>query len=99
LLWSPSSGGRRHSLFLEGNVAMYSALFLIAVSGSQLAPGQYRAEWYTGGGIPRPHPYHQYFENRLNTPPGGTETPTGSSPLVVPSWAGPAGGSSPVSLV
>jgi uncharacterized protein (TIGR03000 family) len=78
---------------------MYGALLLIAVSGSQLAPGQYRQEWYGGGGIPHPHPYHQYFENRLNTPPGGTETPTAFPPQVVTSWASPASGSAPVSLV
>jgi uncharacterized protein (TIGR03000 family) len=78
---------------------MYGALFLLAVSGSQLAPGQYREGWYGGGGIPHPHPYHQYFENRLDTLPGGTQTPAWSSPLVVHSWAGPADGWAPASLV
>ena len=74
---------------------MYGALFLVAVSTSPLAPGQYREKWYTGGGIPRQHPYNAYFENRLNTPPGGAGTLTYSSPQVAPSGAGPA----PASLV
>jgi uncharacterized protein (TIGR03000 family) len=78
---------------------MYGALLLMAVSGSQLAPGQYRDGWYTGGGIPRPHPYNQYFENRLNTPPGGTAAPAGPSPQVVPPGAGPAAGQTSASLV
>jgi len=69
---------------------MYSALLLMAVSGAPLAPGQYREQWYGGGGIPHPHPYNEYFENRLSAVPGGTGTLTYSSPQVAPSWAGPA---------
>jgi len=78
---------------------MYGALLLMAVSGSQLAPGQYREQWYGGGGIPHPRPDNEYFENRLDTPPGDTEMPAGPSPLVVTSWAGPADDRAPASLV
>ena len=71
---------------------MYSALLLMAVSTSPLAPGQqYREQWYTGGGIPRPRPYNEYFETRLNAVPGGTEMLTDFSPWV--------GGPAPASLV
>ena len=78
---------------------MYGALFLLAVSGSQLAPGQYREQWYGGGGIPHPHPYHEYFENRLDAVPGETGALIDSSPLVVPPLVHPAAGPAPASLV
>jgi uncharacterized protein (TIGR03000 family) len=78
---------------------MYGALLLMAVSTAPLAPGQYREQWYGGGGIPHPRPYNEYFENRLNTSLAGTAMLTASSPLVVPSFASPAGGPALASLV
>jgi uncharacterized protein (TIGR03000 family) len=70
---------------------MYGALLLMAASAAPLAPGQqYREQWYGGGGIPHPHPYHEHFENRLDTPPSGIATLTYSSPWFAPAWAGPA---------
>lgn len=79
---------------------MYGALLLMAVSGTQLAPGQqYREQWYGGGGIPHPRPDNEYFENRLGAVHVGAGTLTDASPLVVPSMASPADGPAPASLV
>jgi uncharacterized protein (TIGR03000 family) len=75
-------------------------LLLMAVSTSPLAPGQqYREQWYGGGGIPHPHPYHEYFENRLSSVPVGTQTSAYLSPSVVPAWPGPDAGRVPASLI
>ena len=72
----------------------------MAVSGGPLAPSQqYRQEWYTGGGIPRQRPANEYFENRLDAVPVGTQMSAYVSPSVVPAWPGPAGGPAPASRI
>jgi uncharacterized protein (TIGR03000 family) len=84
---------------------MYTTLFLLAVSGPQLAPGQFPGTqhpnvwYYNSHNIPVPWPANSYFTLTMNTLPGGPGVPADSSTQVVTSWAAPPNGPAPATLV
>ena len=84
---------------------MYATMFLLAVSGPQLAPGQYPGTqhptvwYYNSHNVPVPWPANSYFTLTLDTPPGGPGVPAYSPSPVVTSWARPAAGPAAATLV
>ena len=84
---------------------MYATLILLAAGGPQLAAGQFPGTqhptvwYYNSHNVPVPWPANSYFELTMDTPPGGPGAPAYPPPRVVTSWARPAAGPAPASLV
>jgi uncharacterized protein (TIGR03000 family) len=83
---------------------MYAALILLAAGGAPLAPGQFPGTqhpnvwYYNSHNVPMPWPANSYFQLTLNTHPGGPGVPD-TAPRVVNSWAAPAVGPAPATLL
>jgi uncharacterized protein (TIGR03000 family) len=85
---------------------MYATLFLLTVSGPQLAPGQFPGTqhptvwYYNEHNVPVPWPANSYFTLTMNgAPPGAALSSSYSPPRVVTSWYPPAPSPAPATLL